>query len=336
MFLRQDQEKFEKEHLSPRAALSVNARRERPIEKCPVRTEFQRDRDRIIHTRAFRRLKDKTQVFISPKGDHYRTRLTHTMEVSQISRTIARALRLNEDLTEAIAIGHDLGHTPFGHAGEFALDRLLEKSFSHYLQSLRVVEVIENLNLTWEVRDGIRGHSGGSEPPKTLEGQIVRIADRIAYINHDIDDAIRSGILLESDLPQEFIRVLGKSHGERINAMVMDMIRSSWDQDTIQMSPVIEKAMMGLRTFLFENFYLGPLAKAENAKAQYIVESLYHHYLKHPDQIPSNGVKYREGEEVQMVVDFVSGMTDRYAMEKYEEIFLPRPWTFVTPRTEIE
>lgn len=336
MFLRENQEQFEKAHLSSRAALSATALRERPIEKCTVRTEFQRDRDRIIHTRAFRRLKGKTQVFISPKGDHYRTRLTHTLEVSQISRTISRALLLNEDLTEAIAMGHDLGHTPFGHTGEFVLDRLVESGFCHYLQSLRVVEVIEDLNLTKEVRDGIRGHSGGAELPNTLEGQIVRIADRIAYINHDIDDAIRSGILSETDLPREFIQVLGKTHGERINAMVSDMIRNSWEKDLIQMSPEMEKATLGIRTFLFENFYLGPFARAENAKAQHVVESLYQYYLKNPDKIPSNGVKYQQGEELHKVVDFVAGMTDRYAMEKYEDVFLPKPWTFVTQHAEME
>lgn len=331
MFTRELQEKFELEHLSKYAAKSANSKgRSKHIEPCPLRTEYQRDRDRIIHSKAFRRLKYKTQVFISPKGDHYRTRLTHTIEVSQISRTIARALRLNEDLTEAIVMGHDLGHTPFGHTGEAVIDQILrerghEEGFSHYKQSIRIADVIEELNLTYEVKDGIGGHSSGTKLPDTLEGQIVRIADRIAYINHDIDDAIRSGLLSKNDLPKEYLSVLGDTHGDRISTMVLDMVENSWDKPTIQMSPEIEKATMGLRKFLFENFYLCTDTMNQNKKAQFVVRSLFEYYEKNIGQIPPNDVNYKEN-DIQKVVDYVASMTDRFAIAKYEELFMPAPW----------
>ncbi len=331
MFDRISQEKAELERLSKYAAKSINSKgRSKPLEPCPLRTEYQRDRDRIVHSKAFRRLKYKTQVFISPRGDHYRTRLTHTIEVSQISRTIARALRLNEDLTEAIAMGHDLGHTPFGHTGEAIISQLLrergrEDGFSHYTQSIRIADIIEDLNLTYEVKDGIGGHSSGSKLPDTLEGQIVRIADRIAYINHDIDDAIRSGILSKDDLPKEYLSVLGDTHGDRISTMVLDMAENSWDRPTIRMSPEIESATMGLRKFLFENFYLCTDTMNQNRKAQSVVKALFEYYEKHQDKIPPNGVEYKDN-DIQKVVDYVASMTDRFAIAQYEELFLPSPW----------
>ncbi|HHP51269.1 MAG TPA: deoxyguanosinetriphosphate triphosphohydrolase [Moorella mulderi] len=324
MFLRRDMEKLEEKILSPRAALSSRTRgRLRPEDPCPVRTEFQRDRDRIIHSKAFRRLKHKTQVFVAPEGDHYRTRLTHTLEVSQISRTIARALRLNEDLTEAIALGHDLGHTPFGHSGEEALNEVTPHGFKHNEQSLRVVDLLEGgrgLNLTWEVRDGILNHTG-PHLPQTLEGQIVRYADRIAYINHDIDDALRAGILKLEDLPQDCLRVLGFTHRERINTMVLDMIKSSWDKDHIAMSPEVQEAADRLREFLFQRVYLDSPAKAEEGKAKNMLKQLYYYYLEHPQLLPPELAP--NDPLPRRVCDYIAGMTDRFALNQYIKLFVP-------------
>ena len=320
--------------LSPVATRSSASRgRERAMEPCPIRSEFQRDRDRIIHCQSFRRLMYKTQVFLAPAGDHYRTRLTHTLEVTQIARTMARALRLNEDLTEAAALGHDLGHTPFGHAGEDALTRCYDPDFAHYRQSLRVVETLEKngrgLNLTWEVRDAIVNHTGSSVA-STPEGQLIKFADRIAYINHDIDDAIRAGILNREDIPTSLTSVLGETHGERINTMVTSVVAASRDCATVTMTPDVQAATNDLRAFLFERVYLNPKAKAEETKAKEVVYALFTHYVTHPDKLPD---RYRlrigtaEGETVERAVaDFISGMTDRYAIEAYQERFVPRVW----------
>ena len=335
MYTREKQEKWEQEYLSPSAVLSSEIDK-RPVaeEPCPIRTEFQRDRDRIIHSKSFRRLKHKTQVFIAPEGDHYRTRLTHTLEVSQISRTIARALCLNEDLTEAIALGHDLGHTPFGHAGEEALDELLENGFEHNKQSLRVVTLLENsfrdfkgLNLTREVCDGILKHTGPLIP-ETLEGQVVRIADRIAYINHDIDDALRAGLITLPDLPKEAIAILGEGYSERINTMVLDLIEHSLRGLRIKMGPEIGTATNQLRDYLFEKIYVGSLAKKEEEKAKNILKKLYYYYLKDPELLKEefNLPCYQDFETEELVVDYIAGMTDRYALSKARELLLPRPW----------
>jgi dGTPase len=303
--------------------------RERPEEPCSIRTDYQRDRDRIVHCKSFRRLKHKTQVFLAPEGDHYRTRLTHTMEVAQISRTIARALRLNEDLTEAIALGHDLGHTPFGHIGENALSRFLPGEFRHNVQSLRVVEVLEyegrGLNLTWEVRDGILNHSGDGEPA-TLEGEIVRTTDRIAYINHDIDDALRAGLLLERDLPHEPIEVLGQHPSQRIDALAHDMVENSLGSDKIVMSGEISALMNELREFLFDKVYIGSVAKTEEDKAIRVLQSLGEYYLDFPEQMPQEFQPGAGEDLATKVCDYVAGMTDRYALMKYNEYFLPRSW----------
>jgi dGTPase len=330
MTIREDIEQLEKETLSPRAALVALTRgRERAEEPCSIRTDYQRDRDRIVHCKSFRRLKHKTQVFLAPEGDHYRTRLTHTMEVAQISRTVARALRLNEDLTEAIALGHDLGHTPFGHIGENALSRYLPGDFHHNVQSLRVVEVLEyggkGLNLTWEVRDGILHHSGEGMPA-TLEGQIVRISDRIAYINHDIDDALRAGLLQVDDLPPEPIKVLGQHPGQRIDALAHDMVENSLDSEEIRMSGETAALMDELRDFLFDRVYIGSIAKTEEDKAIRVLQTLAEHYLEHPDQMPAEFRPALEEELAARVCDYVAGMTDRYALMKYNEYFLPRTW----------
>lgn len=330
MQIRLRTEQLEKEQLSPYAALSC-ATRGRVVgeEPCAVRTVFQRDRDRIIHSKSFRRLKQKTQVFISPSGDHYRTRLTHTLEVAQIARTIAKALRLNEDLTEAIALGHDLGHTPFGHAGEDALDGILKEfglDFRHNVQSLRVVETLEPMNLTWEVRDGILNHTG-QQDPATLEGCIVKTADRIAYINHDIDDALRGGILKPEDLPPECLKVLGERHNARINTMVMDMIKSSWEKPEIQMSSEVWGAMNGMRDFLFARVYIGSEAKTEEAKAKNIIRSLFYHYLENPDSLPADMMNTgSKCDLARTAADYVAGMTDRFALKDYTGKFLPKPW----------
>lgn len=326
---RERTEAIEKQILSPYATLSEKSKgRDREVEPCPVRTCFQRDRDRIVHSKAFRRLKHKTQVFIRPEGDHYRTRLTHTLEVSQIARTISRGLCLNEDLTEAIALGHDLGHTPFGHAGEQALDEICPMGFRHYEQSLRVVEVLEDggMNLTREVRDGIVNHTG-EHVAETLEGRVIKFADRIAYINHDIDDAIRGGILSEEDLPKDTLAVLGRSHGERINTMIVSIIENSFEKPDIMMGDEVLEKTMKLRKFLFDTVYIGSAAKHEEGKAIHIIKVLYEHFLKDPSQLPEEyKAMLREHQTEQVVADYIAGMTDGYAIRKFQELYLPLPW----------
>ena len=318
----------EKATLSPFAALSSESRgRERPVTADDMRTEFQRDRDRILHCKSFRRLKGKTQVFLSPQGDHYRTRLTHTLEVTQVARTLARALRLNEDLAEAIAMGHDLGHTPFGHAGEDALNQIIDGGFIHRVQSRRVVEVLENggegLNLTWEVRDGIEHHSGKVRP-QTLEGCCVHLADRIAYINHDIDDAIRAGVLRAQDLPARAIRKLGATHGERVGTMISSVIRYSDGKNEAAMEPEIWEALLELRTFMFERVYSRDWAHNECQKTQHIVRELVEYYMEHPQLMPNEylEIAFREGTQ-RAVCDFVACMTDAYAVKTYQKLFIP-------------
>lgn len=321
----------EKERLSPYAFLTSNTKgREKYVEPCQFRTEFQRDRDRIIHSQSFRRLMNKTQVFLAPTGDHYRTRMTHTLEVSQIARIIARALSLNEDLTEAIALGHDIGHTPFGHAGEFAMRKCFDPDFTHYKQSLRVVEHLENdgegLNLTWEVRDGIVNHTG-SHMASTLEGVIVKFADRIAYINHDIDDACRAGILKIEDIPKPLRDILGETHSDRIDTMVHSIVRASTDRNAIQMEEEIQYATDRLREFLFKAVYRNPVAKSEEGKAQEMLIRLFEHFVKHPDGMPLLYRKNCEKEIVERCVcDFISGMSDRYAIEVYSDLYIPKVW----------
>ena len=321
----------EKSTLSPYAFLTSNTRgREHPYTPCPVRTEFQRDRDRVIHSTSFRRLMHKTQVFLMPVDDHYRTRLTHTLEVSQIARIIARGLRLNEDLTEAIALGHDLGHTPFGHAGEDAMRACYDPDFAHYKQSLRVVEKLERggkgLNLTWEVRDGIVNHTG-KHMASTLEGVIVKFADRIAYINHDIDDAVRAGILRPEDIPAELRAVLGERHSERINKMVLSVITASTDRPEIKMTDEIQQATDALRRFMFENVYEDKVAKHEDDKSKALLISLYVYFCRNPEKMPREYFVNVENEGVERCVcDYVSGMTDRYAIELYNELYVPQVW----------
>ncbi|MDP2892233.1 MAG: deoxyguanosinetriphosphate triphosphohydrolase [Bacillota bacterium] len=327
---RQYYEELEKKILSPYAALSSESKgRMHPMEKCPLRTEFQRDRDRILHCKSFRRLKHKTQVFLQPEGDHYRTRLTHTLEVSQIARTICRALRLNEDLAEAIALGHDLGHTPFGHKGEDVLNKIAKCGFEHNEQSLRVVDILEaggGLNLTFEVRDGILNHKKDGKP-STLEGVAVSYADRIAYINHDIDDAIRAGVLGPEKLPKRCIRILGDSHGRRINTMIFDIAEKSFDKPAIGMSARIEEATEELRDFMFENVYLNPLAKSEEGKVAALVEGLFDHFMKNPDAMPEEYGKHISQYGCERVVcDYIAGMTDRYAIRIFEGLFVPESW----------
>lgn len=298
-----------------------------------MRTEYQRDRDRILHSKAFRRLKHKTQVFIAPEGDHYRTRLTHTLEVSQVARTIARALSLNEDLAEAIALGHDLGHTPFGHAGEFALNRLCPGGFRHNEQSLRVVEKLEEssegkkrgLNLTFEVRDGIFTHTG-PEQPATLEGQVVRLADRFAYINHDIDDALRAGVLLPADLPRPEIDYLGHTSSERLNTMIVDVIEHSQERSQICLSPYLQQALASLRSFMFARVYTSPLAKQEEYKTGRVIRQVFNYLVENPGLIKSAD-GFRQGEALlRQVTDYIAGMTDRFIISLYQEIFIPKPW----------
>lgn len=333
MTIREQMEIRETQILSPYAMLSIHSRgREEPEEECDIRPVFQRDRDRILHCKAFRRLKQKTQVFLLPKGDHYRTRLTHTLEVSQNARTIAKALRLNEDLTEAIALGHDLGHTPFGHAGERALNQICPLGFTHHEQSVRVVERLERqgrgLNLTWEVRDGIRNHKTSGKP-HTLEGQIVRLSDKIAYINHDIDDAVRGGILKESDIPERIRKVLGPSSKVRLDTMVHNVITNSMEQSAIWMSPEVAEAMMDLRKFLFENVYQNPVAKGEEKKAVHMIKNLYEFYEDHLEYLPEQFLCMigPDGESREQVVcDYIAGMTDTYAVKKFEEYFIPESW----------
>lgn len=329
MTVREMTERNEELILSPFATLSKNSKgRQKEISVCNMRTDFQRDRDRIIHAKSFRRLKHKTQVFLAPAGDHYRTRLTHTMEVSQIARTIARALRLNEDLTEAIALGHDLGHTPFGHTGEFILDEICTFGFKHYNQSLRVVDFLENgtgLNLTFEVRDGIKNHAGENEAA-TLEGKIIKLADRIAYINHDIDDALRADIIKENDIPAECIRILGKSHGERIDTLICDIVKTSADKPDILMSDEVSSAMMELRKFMFETVYVDSEAKGEDAKARKVISMLFETFMQKPHLMGSlNDDIERFGLE-QTVCDYIAGMTDNFAIYKFNEIFVPKKW----------
>lgn len=322
---------MEEKLLSPRGFKTKNtAGRQRFVEPCPVRTEFQRDRDRITHSKSFRRLMHKMQVFIDPKDDHYRTRLTHTLEVVQIARTMARALALNEDLTEAAALGHDLGHTPFGHSGERALDEIMEGGFRHYEQSLRVVDVLERsgegLNLTYEVRDGILNHSGKMKA-LTLEGQLVKFADRIAYINHDIDDACRAGIITPADIPPHLSEVLGDSHSKRITSMVSAVIEGGVEGD-IQMVEPYGSAMMELRSFLFDNVYTSSKAKSEDSKIALLIEYLFEYYKKNPDKMSAEARRMikRDGVE-RCVCDHISSMTDRYAIATFEEIYVPKVWS---------
>ena len=326
MNIRQMQEQAEKEALSPMAQLSVCSRGRAVDEpQCDLRTDYARDRDRIIHCKAFRRLKHKTQVFISLDNDHYRTRLTHTLEVSQIARTMARALRLNEDLVEAICLGHDLGHTPFGHSGERALDRLAPGGFRHYEQSLRVVDKLEKdgrgLNLTWEVRDGIVCHTGDNKA-STAEGLIVKFADRFAYINHDIDDAIRAGIICNEDIPSDYRRILGESHSGRINTLIADLIYSSNNAGSVCMSEGVQSAMMGLRDFMFENVY-GRL-RERDYQADVIIEKMYQHFMQYPEKMPEEYTHLLDREDKSTVVcDYIAGMTDIYCVNFFKKLFLP-------------
>ncbi|MBE7011003.1 MAG: deoxyguanosinetriphosphate triphosphohydrolase [Ruminococcaceae bacterium] len=329
MTLREHSERLEEQTLSEFAVLSKHSKgRVHPIEPCTVRTAFQRDRDRIIHAKSFRRLMHKTQVFLAPEGDHYRTRLTHTLEVSQIARTIARALRLNEDLTEAIALGHDLGHTPFGHSGEDILNQICKDGFRHYEQSLRVVDCLEGdkgLNLTFEVRDGIVNHAGSHEA-ETLEGQIIKLADRIAYINHDIDDAIRGGVIAASDIPIECRRAVGVSHGKRIQNMIVNIIENSTGKNCVAMSSDMYEAMMELRAFMFRNVYTSHVAKAEEDKAKGIIKTLFNHLVKHPADLMERGLHNRVFSDERDVCDYIAGMTDNYAVYVFKTLFLPEAW----------
>lgn len=330
MNVRERSEELERKMLSPFAALSVNSKgRLKDEEKCTVRTDFQRDRDRIIHCKAFRRLKHKTQVFLSPEGDHYRTRLTHTLEVSQIARTVARALMLNEDLTEAISLGHDLGHTPFGHAGERALNRLVTGGFRHYEQSVRVVDVLEKdgqgLNLTYETRNGILCHTKGKQAD-TLEGQIVRIADRIAYINHDIDDAVRAGVITNDDIPHNITKILGGTTNSRINTLVLSLINNSHG-DRLQMESDVQEAFDRLYEYMFDSVYSNTYAKHEEIKVPEFMTLLYEYFVKNPDLLPDENKRTARNETVERAVcDYLAGMTDHYAVEKFNSIFVPRSW----------
>ena len=330
--IREELELREKEILAPWASFSAESKGRRfPEEQCDIRPVFQRDRDRILHSKSFRRLKDKTQVFLSPDGDHYRTRMTHTLEVSQNARTIAKALRLNEDLVEAIALGHDLGHTPFGHAGERTLNRICPEGFKHHEQSLRTVDLLEKngagMNLTEEVRDGILNHQMYTVP-FTLEGQIVKLSDKIAYIHHDMDDAIRGGILKESDVPEHIASVVGHTLGQRLDRFIHDIITTSKGKPVIAMSEEIEKAFHELREFMFESVYTNPLAKAEESRAEKMVEVLYEYYMNHLDALPELQKKMiDEGtSRDRAVCDYISSMTDRYAIKMFESIYIPRTW----------
>lgn len=330
MSIRENLERMEEISLSPFATLSVNSRgRDREEPQCDIRPVFQRDRDRILHCKSFRRLKHKTQVFLSPKGDHYRTRLTHTLEVSQNARTIAKALRLNEDLVEAIALGHDLGHTPFGHAGERILNELCDEGYRHNEQSVRIVEKLEKdgkgLNLTWEVRDGILNHQT-SMMPHTLEGKIVRLSDKIAYINHDIDDAIRAKVMSEEDIPLEIRKVLGMTTKERLNTLIHNIIMNSMGKNDIVMSEEIGGAMQDLRKFMFQKVYTNPAAKGEEAKAERLLCELYAHYMGHIEILPEQYQRmHSEGEKKERVVcDYISGMTDQYAVGKIQRILFAK------------
>lgn len=329
MQARERYEQAEKLLLCDRAVLSAETRgREREEPDCPYRTAFQRDRDRVLHCKAFRRLKHKTQVFLSPEGDHYRTRLTHTLEVSQIARTIARALRLNEDLTEAISLAHDLGHTPFGHAGERALNQVMEGGFRHYEQSVRVVEKLEKdgagLNLTWEVRDGILHHTSGQQAA-TLEGRVVRVADRVAYINHDIDDAIRAGVFNESDVPREIKEHLGDRRSVRIDTLVTSIVENSGED--IRMDPEVQLYFDQLHSFMFASLYRNPVAKGEENKVEGLVSRMFEYFVAHPDRLPEEFREIRDTEGVSRAVcDYIAGMTDNYALEIYNALFIPKSW----------
>lgn len=330
MTVRERTEEIERLTLAPFATLSQNTRgRMRPEEPDELRAAFQRDRDRVLHCKAFRRLKQKTQVFLSPEGDLYRTRLTHTLEVSQIARTIARGLRLNEDLTEAIALAHDLGHTPFGHAGERALNQLTPGGFTHYRQSLRVVDHLEKngagLNLTWEVRNGVITHTKGRWPA-TPEGQVVRHADHIAFVNHDIEDAVRAGVLTEAALPREAVRVLGTTKSARITTMIRSILEHSAD-GILRIGPEEEEAFAELRSFMYSTVYVDKTAKAEELKVEKVVEQLYERYLHHPELLPNfyMQIAYREGAD-RAVTDYISGMSDEFAIHTFEELFVPKKW----------
>lgn len=332
MLVRESLEQWEREYLSPYATLSINSRgRDREEPECDIRPVFQRDRDRIIHSKSFRRLKDKTQVFLSPESDHYRTRLTHTLEVSQNARTIARALQLNEELVEAIALGHDLGHTPFGHAGERALAEVCPLGFMHNEQSVRTVEIIEKdgegLNLTWEVRDGILNHQTSSMPA-TLEGKIVRFSDKIAYTYHDMDDAVRAGILKEDDVPREIGEVVGYTPRERLNNFIHDIVRNSKGTDDVKMSPEVELAMKNLRSFMYDRVYKNPIAKHEEGKAVSLVKTLYEYYMSHTEELPKFYVElgFRGEPRERVVCDYISSMTDRFAVALYNDLYVPKFW----------
>ncbi|CDF58055.1 deoxyguanosinetriphosphate triphosphohydrolase [Thermobrachium celere] len=330
MNIREHYEQLEEKILSPLATKSKYTKgRLKFEEKCNIRTEFQRDRDRIIHSKAFRRLKHKTQVFIAPEGDHYRTRLTHTLEVAQIARTISRAIGLNEDLTEAIALGHDLGHTPFGHTGENVLNKIASCGFKHYEQSLRVVDFLEKgtgLNLTYEVRNGILCHSSNLEA-ETNEGKVVKLADKIAYINHDIDDAIRAGIITIDDLPKECIKVLGKGHSERINKMITAVIEHAIKFGVVALVGEIGQATWELRDFMFKNVYIGSKAKQEEEKAIKMIQALYEYYYNNPNKMPTEFInRIEEWGKERVVCDFIAGMTDRYAINEFINIYIPLSW----------
>lgn len=332
MTVREKTLEIEEKTISPYGMLCKNTKgRSRPEEECPVRTAYQRDRDRIIHCNAFLRLKQKTQVFLSPVGDHYRTRLTHTFEVSQIARTISRGLRLNEDLTEAIALGHDLGHTPFGHAGERALNEIFPEGFKHYRQSLRVVDVIEKngrgLNLTYEVRNGIVCHTTGTEAV-TLEGRVVKLSDKIAYINHDIEDAVRAGVMKESDIPEDILKVLGRSKSDRINTLVMSAIENSGRDITLDMDT--EMAFEKLHSFMFANVYTNPVCKSEESKAMDMIKRLYEYFTENPQTLPGEyaAIRDRDGAE-RAACDYIAGMTDHYAVKTYTNLFVPNSWTML-------
>ena len=333
MTVKEELERQEHRKLNPLAAFSDQSkgrpRQEEPREE-DVRTCYQRDIDRIVHSKAFRRLMHKTQVFLRPEGDHYRTRMTHTLEVTRIARTITLALGLNEDLAEAIAMGHDLGHTPFGHAGEVALSKCIGKPFRHNEQSLRVVDVLEKdgkgLNLTYEVRNGILCHTG--DPwPETLEGMIVRRSDQIAYVNHDIDDAIRAGILTDEDIPRDITNILGHNHRDRVNALVCDAIRTSREAGEVCLSPAVDKALKDLRSFMFEHVYRNPVAKGQESKAQDMLQRMFEYYITHPEALPEDFHPQMTFDGMERTVcDYIAGMTDNYAVDKYSEIFIPVGW----------
>lgn len=332
MTIREQIEAMEKENLSPYACRSVDSRgRDKDEPQCDIRPVFQRDRDRILHSKAFRRLKNKTQVFLDPRGDHYRTRMSHTLEVSQNARTIAKALRMNEDLVEAIALGHDLGHTPFGHAGEFILNQIYGGGFKHNEQSVRIVEKLEKngegLNLTWEVRDGILNHQT-SLMPHTLEGRIVRLSDKIAYVNSDVDDAIRAQILCEEDIPLELRKTLGMDTTSRLDHLIHDVITTSMGTDDIKMSQETAQAFKELRAFMFDHVYKNPVAKSEEVKAKLMLEQLYNYYMEHTEELPDKLLRmHQNGEDKGRVVcDYISGMTDQYAISKFSEYFIPVAW----------